>query len=694
MKKHFIVFLSLAFSLSYNIPILANQININLPIQNVAIDKTNSFIYDDITYTITQKSSETLKGYVYISNGKDFKGKNLNIPKSVQYQGKNYTVEGISPYAFYQNDNIENVTIPNTIKDIGIHSFTDCQNLQNINVIAGANKYASIDGVLFNVARDTLITYPTGKLDKQYKLPNNVTKIEQGAFYNNRNLEHFIANSDLQEISSYAFANSKKLKEVSGIVKLKTLGDYAFANSSIQTIYLSTYVENMGKGTFLNSNIKNIEIPYQVKILPEYSFYNCKDLKTVTFKDGLTNISAFAFANSDIENFVAPETLSLIDFQAFANCNNLKSIKFNDKLTTIKDEAFLNCSSLQKLIVNRDLTEIGKNAFYKCDNIDTVSSDKSIHFDISDNLLYTTNRKELVYVPPKREVTYVNIPKETTSIREDALVNINSIDTFNVEEKNEYFSSQDGILYDKEQKSLIKFPPKKLLTNFNIPSTIEKIYSYAFKDATNLYGYIFIPENVTNIEKNAFYNNPNIDGFSINSANDKYTVYEDILYNKDKSSIIKYPARKKLDNFTIPKETKNISEAAFQQANINTLNIGLNVTNIEKQAFLDAPIKQININEGIKDIKDEAFKGTNIENLIIPSTLESIGDKALAYCKNLKTIQFNVAKINSFGYNMFEGSSNLKKIIVPLNSYNNYKNYLINSNNENCLPILEENKNK
>ena len=695
MKKHLAIILSIALSFSSNIITFANPLDISLPTQTISVDKTKSFTYDGITYTVTQQSSETLKGYVTVSSGQSFKNKNVNIPQTVMYQNKTYTVDSISPYAFYQNQYIESVTIADTVKNIGTFAFTDCQNLKEINVIPGANKYASVNGVLFNVSKDTLITYPSGKTDKQYNLPINVKKIEQGAFYNNKNLERFVANSDLEEIGSYAFANTQKLIEISGIVKLKTLGDYAFANSSIQSISLSTYLENMGKATFYNSNIKNIEIPYRIKSLPDYSFYNCKNLKNVVFKDGLTNIGQFAFTNSAIESFNAPRTLISIDYQAFANCINLKNITFNANLQTIKDEVFLNCSSLSNFTITRDLKTIGKNVFYGCNNISQVYTNNSRYFEVIDNVLYTNNRAELTYIPPKRELDYINIPEETTSIKEDALNTASSISQFNVDEKNDKFSSEDGVLYDKDKEKLIKFPPKKSVTNFNVPYSVEEISPFAFANATKLYGVIAIDDKVNKIGDNAFDNTPNIDGFNVSSVNNNYSSYYSALYNKDKSNLIKYPARKKVDSFSIPEQTKIIEERAFEQAQISILNLGLNVETIESQAFLNAPINKINIKEGVKTIKDSAFKGTNIQSLILPSTLQTIGDNALSYCPNLKTVQFNALQTNSFGYNVFIGSNKLEKIIIPLNSYNNYKSYLAQTTWQNLLqeynPQMEQN---
>lgn len=692
MKKYLAMLLSISLSFSSAILTFANPLNVSLPVKATNIDKNNSFTYDGITYTITQKSSETLKGYVAISSGKDFKNKNLNIPNTVNYQGKTYTVDSISPYAFYQNNIIEKVTIPNTVKNIGEGAFIDCQNLKEINVISGANKYASINGVLFNVAKDTLITYPAGKLDKQYSLPFGVNKIERGAFYNNKNLERFIANSSLQEIGDYAFANSKNLLDVSGIIKLKTLGDYAFANSSIQSIYLGTYLENMGKATFYNSNIKNIEIPYKISSLPEYSFYGCKNLKTVTFKNGLTNIDSFAFKNSNIESFSAPDSLLSIGYQSFANCTNLKNINFNQNLQTLKDEAFLNCSALSSFTVNRDLKNIGKNVFEGCNNISKVSLNSSVYFELLDNALYTNSKSELTYVPPKREMATLNIPKETTSIKDDALYMAYSLDTINVNEKNETFSSEDGILYNKNKDVLIKFPPKKSSVNVNIPYSVKEIKPFAFANAENLYGFIKLEEKVEKIGNNAFDNIPNLDGFSVNTANNNYSTFNSILFNNDQTLLIKYPARKSLDNFTVPDKTKTIGERAFEQANISDLTLGLNVETIEKQAFLNAPINKITIKEGVTTIKEEAFKGTNIQNIVLPSTLQNIGDLALSYCPNLKNVQFNALQSNSFGYNMFIGSNKLEKIVVPVNSYNNYKSYLLDSNVSNWQNLLQEYK--
>lgn len=691
MKKYVALALSFAISFSSVSAIWANPLNIQLPVQDITINKENSFEINGITYTITQQPKETLKGYVYITDGSNFKEKELNI-STVTYQGKTYTVDGISPSAFYQNNFIEKVTIPNTVRSIGSNAFTDCQNLKEIKVIPGANKYASIDGVLFNVNKDTIITYPAGKMDKKYVMPNNVKKIEQGAFYNNKNLETFVANSSLEEIAPYAFSKTQKLKEITNIVKLKTLGDYAFADSSIENIHLSTYLEKMGKGTFYNSNIKNIEIPYKIKSLPEYTFYNAKNLKTVSLVEGLTNIETFAFYGSGLTSFNAPYSLLSIDFAAFKNAKDLKTINFNDNLNTIKDEAFSNLPLITKISLNRDLKNIGKNVFLGSNNIEKIYGDKNSNFEVLDNSLYSLDKKELIYVVPKSQKTELNIPKETETIREDALSMVSSIDKINVDEKNEKLSSVEGVLYDKDKKKIIKFPPKKELINFNILPSVEEIAPYAFKNAQKLSGFISIHEKVNKIGKNAFDNTVDLDGFYVDKYNEHFSVQDDVLYNKDKTTLIKYPPRKKVNSFAMLDVTKNVESNAFENVMIENLTTGVNLSTIEKQVFLNSNIKNINIKEGVKTIKEEAFKGSKVKNIILPSTLEKIEDGVLSYLPNLKTVEFKSLQLKYFGYNMFIGSDKLEKVIVPINSYNNYKNYLISSNILNWQKLLQEYK--
>lgn len=84
--------------------------------------------------------------------------------------------------AFYVCYGWESVTIPDSVTDISIGAFYGCEELKNIEVSEGNSKYSSKDGVLFNKDKTELITYPSGKEEESYSIPESVTSIGSDAF--------------------------------------------------------------------------------------------------------------------------------------------------------------------------------------------------------------------------------------------------------------------------------------------------------------------------------------------------------------------------------------------------------------------------------------------------------------------------------------------------------------------------------
>lgn len=84
--------------------------------------------------------------------------------------------------AFYVCYDWESVTIPDSVTDISIGAFYGWEELKNIEVSEGNSKYSSKDGVLFNKDKTELITYPSGKEEESYSIPESVTSIGSDAF--------------------------------------------------------------------------------------------------------------------------------------------------------------------------------------------------------------------------------------------------------------------------------------------------------------------------------------------------------------------------------------------------------------------------------------------------------------------------------------------------------------------------------
>ena len=85
------------------------------------------FTIGSITYKKTSRSEVKVKAYNEIDSV-------VNIPATVEYNKRTYTVTAIDKEAFYNCDKIISITIPNTIERIGKQAFYDCDNIKNIEI--------------------------------------------------------------------------------------------------------------------------------------------------------------------------------------------------------------------------------------------------------------------------------------------------------------------------------------------------------------------------------------------------------------------------------------------------------------------------------------------------------------------------------------------------------------------------------
>jgi len=91
------------------------------------------------------------------------------------------SVTGIEDWAFYDCSGLTSVTIPNSVTIIGEGAFLECSGLTEIKVEKDNPNYCSLDGVVFNKTKTTLVLYPSGK-QGFYTIPNSVTRIGEMAF--------------------------------------------------------------------------------------------------------------------------------------------------------------------------------------------------------------------------------------------------------------------------------------------------------------------------------------------------------------------------------------------------------------------------------------------------------------------------------------------------------------------------------
>ena len=228
----------------------------------------------------------------------------------------------------------------------------------------------------------------------------------------------------------------------------------------------------------------------------------------------------------------------------------------------------------------------------------------------------------------------------------------------------------------------------KNLTSITIPNSVTSIGYYAFDFCENLTS-ITIPHSVTNINKGAFYYT-NFASINVESNNNNYCSVNGVLFNKNKTELLKYPSgnaetryeipsgvtyirhwafhrSKNLTNITIPNSVKNIDNCAFAACkSLTSITIPDKVTSISIGTFREcSSLTSITIPNSIKSIGDYAFYYcTAISNITIPNSVVSIGESAFQTCMSLINITIPNSVV-SIGESAFAGCNSLINITIP-----------------------------
>lgn len=147
-----------------------------------------------------------------------------------------------------------------------------------------------------------------------------------------------------------------------------------------------------------------------------------KDAKKITVLPGVTKTDKNVFTNlGSIEEVELPDGFLSIGNNSFSLSHNLKKINLPDSLVSIGSEAFMGCASLGNLTIPKNVTEIGVNAFANCSSMTQFSvSEENNSYVSVDGVIFTKDKKELVMYPPGRHDEEYRIPDGTEVIREKA----------------------------------------------------------------------------------------------------------------------------------------------------------------------------------------------------------------------------------------------------------------------------------
>ncbi len=203
----------------------------------------------------------------------------------------------IGERAFYNCSALTTLTIPKGVTSLGYLALRNCTSLSSINVSSENTKYSSLDGVLFNKAKDVLMTYPMNKQDIEfYDVPDSVITISSSAFEGNDYIEHIYVPKYVHTIGDQAFHHCDSLI----FVEIDPSSPFFVSNET--TGALTRRDRNTLVLVPAGVSANQFVVPDEITEIANYAFYGCDNIKNVRIGKNVTSIRNFALGFYEFEN--------------------------------------------------------------------------------------------------------------------------------------------------------------------------------------------------------------------------------------------------------------------------------------------------------------------------------------------------------------------------------------------------------
>ena len=236
---------------------------------------------------------------------------------------------------------------------------------------------------------------------KTLNIGNGITKIPDGAFYNNNNLESISFSNTLTEIGNGNFTGNSKITTLVFPESLKKIGSSAFYGlSNLQEVTFNEGLETISGGAFNNCPlVKNLVLPTTLTSMTN-SFYNSvletlvmgsesvvfaqggtgiagMSAKNMTIRGGTIKVNAFS-GRDNIETVILDGSVKWNSGGQFQGCTNLTSVSIGDGITSIPNGCFESCSSLNNVVLPDSVETLEQTAFSGCSSLSSITLSKNI----------------------------------------------------------------------------------------------------------------------------------------------------------------------------------------------------------------------------------------------------------------------------------------------------------------------------
>ena len=478
-----------------------------------------------------------------------------------------------------------------------------------------------------------------------------VTSIGDSAFYYCTELTNVSLPNSVVSIGQSAFYYCKGLESVTMPNSVTNIGDGAFSCSGLTNLLIPDAVAYIGEHAFHGcGGLTDVMIPNSVISIGRYAFSWCSGLTSITVGSGNSvyssvnglllskdGTSLICGVNGDV---VIPNGVTCIGYGAFSMFSGLTSVMIPDSVTDIESDAFFRCSGLTSI---------------------TVGSGNSVYSSVNGLLLSKDGTTLICGVNGD-----VIIPKTVTSVKPRAFDPCSGLTSIIVESGNTTYSSINGLLLSKDEKTLIKgvngdviipdgvtsikggaFEHFNGLTSVTIPNSVTNFSSYAIQDCSGLTNVIFFGDCPTSFNEWTF---SHLYHMTIHVS--RYASGWDEAIAE--GTWMGYPIcyvdiaedRMLCDYWELPDGTIRLDKYT-----------GRNVDEIYVPQTIDGKI--------VSAISWQAFSScAGLKSITIPSTVTWIEDEAFAFCTSLTSVTY-LGDAPDVGINIYKGTPRSLVIHVP-----------------------------
>ena len=383
----------------------------------------------------------------------------------------------------------------------------------------------------------------------------------------NDQIDTLVLKEGVTRIGDYAFYNCTELTSVEIPEGVTYIGESAFACcQSLESVTIPGSVTEIGEGAFEScDSMMVLELASGLKCVGAFAFSECVALRELVLPNTVERIERSAFAGTmELHELVIPGNVQEIGDNAFNGCLQLSSLTLSEGIRVIEEMAFSNCSDLTKVLIPASVERLGDGVFSDCLAMTQIAvAPESEHFVVRDDILYSKDLSVLVHYPASKEEQEFTIPEEVRKI------------------------------------AGLAFASNYFLMEVMLGDHLEEVGSYAFARCSSL-SFMSLPAQTTRLGVSPFHDCTMLLEIEVDPSNPCYSSIDGVLYNKEQTQLIQYPAGLYDDFYKVPDTVREIAENA-------------------------------------------CYDAQDLEVLKIPAGVRKIGDMAFAFCDQLRDVEIRVA---------------------------------------------------